>query len=409
MEPLISTFTQTYNSGSAKVEEYLKAVAGKGRGPMKQMDRVFKLSEAAEMLHTPKTRINQRIKELGIVVEKKNGFRVLTLAQINILRDDIHGTYKRQRCVIAAILSGKGGDGKSGFAVHMAFKLALLGRKVLFIDLDSQGTGTAKITGNNPDVSFEANDTVAAFMMGSVGSLKEIIKETGIPRLSLAPCCQRSAIMNIAGAMGTNTTNELYESFFRLQDGISEIESEYDVIVIDTQPTVTFTNLRALLACNMIIHPICPRPESFLSSTGFEGVMLDYLTDIKNNAPHRTYNDVLRKYLISRYDTNPTTNKPHVELSSIIRSAYPTYGSEYAELKEISNAAHRNKTIFELDKGIYSSTTRSKAIQSLENVFSEVLDDIEIVGNGGTSKTIQGLISDGATASDMNAEELVYG
>ena len=91
---------------------------------------------------------------------------------------------------IIAIVNQKGGVGKSTTAVNLGASLAMLGRRVLIVDIDPQGNAT---TGVGIDKRGVDKDVYSILLDGV--AIRDVARETGIPNLALVP-----STLQLAGA-----------------------------------------------------------------------------------------------------------------------------------------------------------------------------------------------------------------
>lgn len=143
-----------------------------------------------------------------------------------------------------AIISGKGGVGKSNFTANFSYSLAQKGKKVLIIDMDI-GMGNIHILfGATP------NHSLKEYLTGSKG-LYDVITPL------------EDGLAFIAGGSGLETVMEWSESMFdRLIDGFSILQCDYDVILFDMGAGATKSSLDVILAVDEIILISTPEPTS---------------------------------------------------------------------------------------------------------------------------------------------------
>lgn len=141
------------------------------------------------------------------------------------------------------ILNQKGGVGKTTTAVNLSSSLAMLGNKVLLIDIDPQGNSTSSFGINKRKTSPNIYDV---FLQKE--DIKDIILKTEIENLFLAPS-------NISLAGVTIELINLSNRERRLKDAISTLTG-YDYIFIDPPPSLGILALNGLVACDSIIIPI---------------------------------------------------------------------------------------------------------------------------------------------------------
>lgn len=141
------------------------------------------------------------------------------------------------------ILNQKGGVGKTTTAVNLSSSLAMLGNKVLLIDIDPQGNSTSSFGINKRKASPNIYDVLL-----QKEDMKNIILKTDIENLFLAPS-------NISLAGARIELINLPDREKRLKDAILTLTG-YDYIFIDPPPSLGILSLNGLVACDSIIIPI---------------------------------------------------------------------------------------------------------------------------------------------------------
>jgi chromosome partitioning protein len=145
---------------------------------------------------------------------------------------------------VIAIVNQKGGVGKSTTAVNLGASLALLGRRVLIIDIDPQGNTT---TGVGIDKQTVERDVYNVLLRDA--SIAEVARSTEVENLLIVP-----ATLNLAGAEIELVSTLQRES--RLRGALSRVQSEYDVVLIDCPPSLGLLTINALTAASEVIIPV---------------------------------------------------------------------------------------------------------------------------------------------------------
>ena len=143
------------------------------------------------------------------------------------------------------IANQKGGCGKTTTAVNTASALAMLGYKVLLVDLDSQSHSTLGL-GIQP--STQEKNLYDAIKDEHL-SMLDIAAPTNIKGLDLIP----SSIL-VSGLEVELTP--CYEREFILSRRLSRIKDYYDICVIDCSPSLNLLTLNALIASTDILIPV---------------------------------------------------------------------------------------------------------------------------------------------------------
>lgn len=151
---------------------------------------------------------------------------------------------ERRQTRIIAVTSGKGGVGKSNFALNFALSLAQQNKKVLIFDVD---LGFA-----NVDVLLgRSNKESIATMIEKDLSIWDIIEE--------GP----NGLLFISGGTGFNDMFRLDETKMnKFFTELSTIQGMVDYIILDTGAGLSYENLRFILAADDVILVTTPEPTS---------------------------------------------------------------------------------------------------------------------------------------------------
>jgi len=145
---------------------------------------------------------------------------------------------------IIAISNQKGGVGKTTTAINLAADLAILGRKVLLVDLDPQGNASSGL-------GFDKNHSPQSIYDVMINHIPpfDILTPTDVNGLSLLP-----AGIALAGAE-VEMVN-LPEREHILKKALAPITDAFDYILIDCPPSLGLLTLNALTAAHAVLVPI---------------------------------------------------------------------------------------------------------------------------------------------------------
>jgi chromosome partitioning protein len=147
---------------------------------------------------------------------------------------------------VISIANQKGGVGKTTASINLGGALAELGYRVLCVDMDPQANLTVGLGISLSDVRHSMADVLSENRV----PLDEIVRQTEMPGLSVAPSTLELA----------STEVELFTAIGRemvLRDALDGwAERQYDVIIIDSPPTLGLLTINALVASSRVIIPV---------------------------------------------------------------------------------------------------------------------------------------------------------
>ncbi len=146
--------------------------------------------------------------------------------------------------ITIAIANQKGGVGKTTTAINLSAALAQKGKKVLLVDLDPQANSTISFV----DLQ-EVELTIYDLLTDPLIKFDDVIRPSKIENLDILP-----SRINLA-KLERQLIGEL-DAHFKLRDRLESINSRYDIVVIDTPPTLGLITVNALVAATHLMIPI---------------------------------------------------------------------------------------------------------------------------------------------------------
>jgi chromosome partitioning protein len=197
----------------------------------------------------------------------------------------------------------KGGVTKTTSSVNIAAAFGMMGKKVLFIDLDPQANSTSTlIRGRTRQEVRHITPSIYEVLKSSSKDLAitTAIRKTREDNVDIIPSSERMGLAEIELSMVIDSNRLLLHR-------LPEIEGlAYDVVVIDTPPVLTLLKLIALFASNKVIIPTTP---SEYATDGIEGIIEEL-----GAVQERAHKDIAVKILYARVDNTKITETVRDEL-----------------------------------------------------------------------------------------------
>jgi chromosome partitioning protein len=245
--------------------------------------------------------------------------------------------------MIIAIANQKGGVGKTTTAINLAAAFARRGQRVLLLDLDPQANSS--ITFLDPQtIDFSAYD----LMIDGLGSIEKSIYQTTVKGLDLIP--SRINLAKIESKLVGD-----FDAPFRLKDRLESLRTVYEVVVIDTPPTLGLITVNALVAATHVLIPI---QSSYFALEGTDDLLetiekvkarpnpnlqvlgvLVTLHDKRTTLAREVYDQIRRVFGVKMFETVITKSvrleeSPAYKESIFTFAPHSSGATEYAKLCE---------------------------------------------------------------------------
>ncbi|MDM8346883.1 plasmid partitioning protein RepA [Pseudochrobactrum sp. sp1633] len=357
-EKLLRTFTSGEAAQLVGVSDgFLRTLSNEGRGPIPE--------------------------------QSSSGRRSYTLAQVNELREymanakpkDVLSYLPRrqpgEKLQTIAVSNFKGGSAKTTTTIYLAQYLALQGYRVLAVDLDPQAS-LSTMLGIQPEFDLDDGDTLYGAIRydDQKRPMKDIIRKTYFTGLDLVP--GNLELMEFEHETPTalleRKTSNTDIFFKRVGNALSEVEADYDIVVIDCPPQLGYLTLGAVCAATSILITVHPQMVDVASMSQFL-LMTSDLLSVVHKAGGELQHDMI-KYVITRHEPH---DGPQAQIVGLLRSLFGEEVLAATVLKStaISDAGLSKQTLYEIEKGQVRRQTYDRAIESLDAVNSEILTGIQ--------------------------------
>ncbi|MHA4735349.1 MULTISPECIES: plasmid partitioning protein RepA [Ensifer] len=315
----------------------------------------------------------------------ENNHRVYTLAQINELRE-LFAKQKPAEALrflprrrpgehlqVLAIANFKGGSAKTTTCVHLAHYLALHGYRVLTLDLDPQASLSAMF-GAQPEIDVGANETIYAALRYDDAErrpIKDIIRKTYFDGVDLVP--GNLEVMEYEHETPRVLANKSSSGaifFERLKLALADVEDDYDVVILDTPPSLGFLTLSAIYAATSMVITVHPAMLDVASMSQFLLMMGD-LISVLNESGAQLDQDFIR-YLVTRHDPN---DAPQSQVVAMLRHMFGTdvLLPTAIESTAVEAAGLAKRSIYELEMGQIGRDTHKRAREAVDSVNEAII------------------------------------
>lgn len=246
--------------------------------------------------------------------------------------------------LIMSVSSFKGGTAKTSTVLHLGAAWAKEhNKKVLLIDFDPQANLTSGL-GLDPDT----HDSMAAVFQGNK-SIHDVILKTHVENMNLIPADTWLERVEVTGALAADRY-----SHERLRDLLKPLD--YDLILIDTPPSLCWLTESALIASTNTL--VCATPE-FYSVKG-----LERLSQFLQHIGQRHSLEVAG-VLLSFWNARGKNNDAFL---NVIERTFPgkLFNTKIRRDIAISEAAIHGKPVFDVSK-------QSRAADDYREMAKEIL------------------------------------
>ena len=143
-----------------------------------------------------------------------------------------------------AVTNQKGGVGKTTSAINLCASLAATKRRVLLVDLDSQGNATMGSGVNKYELELSAYDVLT-----DMRPISEVIQTSPDGGYDLVPGNSDLTAAEVE-------LLDLENREFRLSYALTKVQDDYDYIIIDCPPSLNMLTVNALVAAHGVLIPV---------------------------------------------------------------------------------------------------------------------------------------------------------
>lgn len=316
-------------------------------------------------------------------------FARLTLQQVHEVQETLGIRPRRPsnvpRALRVAVSSFKGGAGKSTLSLHLGTAMALRGYRVCVVDSDQQAT-LSRFLGFQPWRLSPEDTLAAAFGVHSDGrqhdSLPLTPRGTHIDGLDIVP---GSLALSQVEIELLHLVRDRDTSFVRrFEHALRTIDQDYDIVLIDYQPSFSLTQLLLLHASDSVVVPMPTEAPDFAGTGDFLQQASTFITQLDDiNSVPKFWDPFLVVHSRAKRRSNAVLNMA----ASVFREHRPNELIE--DRQSISAALAAMKSVYEATDQDYDMRGLRQARQDYDHLTDVILEAIqdrwaEVVANGGS-------------------------
>ncbi len=252
--------------------------------------------------------------------------------------------FQRPSNKIQMFYNVKGGTGKSTLTAQYVMRAAMMGLKVLAIDLDGQG----HLTVNLDVLDAHERPTIYDVLINDLPIEQSVMNVA--PGLDLIPA--NLGLCNIEIPLNNKARRE-----YRLSEAIARLADHYDLIVADTNPAASILNGSMLVASGLVNVVCATNPLSFHGMS----LVMTTIEDLEREFKHQ----LQVRIIPNMYDNREVISQ---EVLGELRSQFPDFCTQSVVNRsaDLNEATKRRTTVWDV-------SSKGTAAQDINRLTEELL------------------------------------
>jgi len=330
----------------------------------------FSVAQVAQLCGVDKPHVNYRVGKGDLPAGRltpTGGKREFTLAETRQWTRAYRAEHMRpagQRALCLAVANFKGGVSKTTSAMILAQGLSMRGHRVLALDIDPQGSLTT-LHGILPETEVTEEMTISPLCHGTSDDITDSIRSTywdGIDLVAAAPF-----LFSAEFALPARQLADAKARFWTVLDaGLESVRHLYDVIIIDTPPSLSYVTINGLWAADGLVVPVPPSGLDFASSAQFWSLLADLGGNLDRQEP-----DGIRKAFAFLHVLLSRVDQADAAAPAVRQWIQATYGEfvlpvEIPKTSVTINKSAEFATVYDVQKYDGSAKTYKRAVDAYD-------------------------------------------
>lgn len=299
---------------------------------------------------------------------------------LNQKHPDKYNFNRLNKCLVLNILNFKGGIGKTSLTITLAHAIALRwGLSICVVDTDAQASLTA-MNSINGDEEIDLFGTSYSMMTPIRDDMDEMAVENSVlttnwENIDIIPA--NLGLYNIEFELAAHQAeNPEFEFWNMMNTHLDKLRPHYDIILIDSPPSLGFVSLNSVYASDALLVPITPSQIAFQSIVSFFKMLSETMFSInealvRNGFPEKEFDFI--RIVNNMYEDNQNSRLVAIELQKAF-GEFLMY-TEVLRSKAIEDATSEYKTVYERSD-TKNRETYNRCMTSVNSFADEVAEAI---------------------------------
>ena len=287
------------------------------------------------------------------------------------VKNGMRHRYAQGHGICLTVANFKGGVLKTSTVVTLSQYLAERGLKVLVIDLDPQASATT-LYGLSPFLDVNPKESISELFLDENVRVETLTRHTYWPGIDIVPANQY--LYRREFALAANASEWGGEIFEYLQQFMPEFKSRYDVILVDTQPSLGFLTSTGVFASDHLLVTVPPSNLDFASSV----VFWDLLNDIMSVAADHKGNPKFWESIQVLLTKEESQDKSATFVRGLLAMGCGNWllHDSVPATRVMTNASSDFNTIYDIERYEGSHQSLKRARELYDKAYSPILDSL---------------------------------